>query len=270
MPNQPTSFRLPFNIEGLDPKIQTAIRYAFSGTKDLNDAINALVPKVNTNTASITKINETISATVSTTAAATATQPLGTVNLQPNLTPGAYTLVQTDIGGLIFVQSAIPFALTLNSGLTTPFFTTVYNFGVGTITMTPSLGLVNAGSSLTVTTGELAIVYFGSDGNWYVAYPLMPQTFAMQISHWLNSYNALTGVFTATQPRAADLQDSTTGGGPVVLDSGATQINTTLTGITRIIPLGVFANNAAAIAGGLVAGDLYRNGANPDAVFVVH
>lgn len=34
--------------------------------------------------------------------------------------------------------------------------------------------------------------------------------------------------------------------------------------------LQVFANNAAAIAGGLSVGDLYRNGSNPDGVFVVH
>lgn len=34
--------------------------------------------------------------------------------------------------------------------------------------------------------------------------------------------------------------------------------------------LQVFANNAAAISGGLNAGDLYRTGANPDPVCVVH
>lgn len=32
----------------------------------------------------------------------------------------------------------------------------------------------------------------------------------------------------------------------------------------------VYANNAAAIAGGLSAGNLYRTGANPDPVCVVH
>lgn len=32
----------------------------------------------------------------------------------------------------------------------------------------------------------------------------------------------------------------------------------------------VFANNAAAITGGLLAGDLYRTGANPDVVCIVH
>lgn len=34
--------------------------------------------------------------------------------------------------------------------------------------------------------------------------------------------------------------------------------------------LPVYANNAAAIAGGLVAGDFYRTGANPDPVCIVH
>jgi hypothetical protein len=34
--------------------------------------------------------------------------------------------------------------------------------------------------------------------------------------------------------------------------------------------LQIFANNAAAISGGLAAGDLYRTGANPDPVCVVH
>jgi hypothetical protein len=34
--------------------------------------------------------------------------------------------------------------------------------------------------------------------------------------------------------------------------------------------LPIFANNAAAVAGGLVAGDLYRTGADPDPVSVVH
>lgn len=34
--------------------------------------------------------------------------------------------------------------------------------------------------------------------------------------------------------------------------------------------LAVYANNAAALAGGLVAGDLYRTGGDPDLVCVVH
>jgi hypothetical protein len=34
--------------------------------------------------------------------------------------------------------------------------------------------------------------------------------------------------------------------------------------------LPVYANNAAAVAGGLVAGDFYRTGGDPDTVCVVH
>jgi hypothetical protein len=38
----------------------------------------------------------------------------------------------------------------------------------------------------------------------------------------------------------------------------------------NIAELTVYANNAAALAGGLVAGDLYRTGADPDPIMVVH
>src|SRR5258708_8576992 len=38
----------------------------------------------------------------------------------------------------------------------------------------------------------------------------------------------------------------------------------------QVVGLPVFANNAAAIAGGLTAGAFYRTGADPDPVCVVH
>lgn len=50
---------------------------------------------------------------------------------------------------------------------------------------------------------------------------------------------------------------------------GATNGKLTLAHI-RAVGLAVFANNAAAIAGGLAAGDFYRTGADPDVVCVVH
>jgi len=37
-----------------------------------------------------------------------------------------------------------------------------------------------------------------------------------------------------------------------------------------LLDIPVYANNAAAIAGGLVAGNFYRTGADPDPVCVVH
>lgn len=38
----------------------------------------------------------------------------------------------------------------------------------------------------------------------------------------------------------------------------------------HVVGLPVYANNAAAITGGLTAGAFYRNGADPDIVCVVH
>ncbi len=46
-------------------------------------------------------------------------------------------------------------------------------------------------------------------------------------------------------------------------------INTLIVG-TAVLTLPVYANNAAAVGGGLVAGNLYRTGANPDPVCIVH
>ena len=37
-----------------------------------------------------------------------------------------------------------------------------------------------------------------------------------------------------------------------------------------VVGLPVYANNAAAITGGLAAGDFYRDGADPDSVVIVH
>lgn len=42
------------------------------------------------------------------------------------------------------------------------------------------------------------------------------------------------------------------------------------TDLARLESLPIYANNAAALAGGLVVGDFYRTGANPDPVCVVH
>lgn len=52
--NQPTSFRFPFNLTGkIHEEADAAIRYAFSGLKDLNDAVRALNGKVTANTTAI-------------------------------------------------------------------------------------------------------------------------------------------------------------------------------------------------------------------------
>ncbi|MEE8598922.1 MAG: hypothetical protein V3S69_05350 [Dehalococcoidales bacterium] len=47
-----------------------------------------------------------------------------------------------------------------------------------------------------------------------------------------------------------------------------TQPQTFSGGLSVTVP--IYASNAAAITGGLVAGDVYRTGADPDALNVVH
>src|SRR6185437_3313852 len=130
-------------------------------------------------------------------------------------------LAQGDLGGLILVQSTVPFALNLNSGLTLPFFTTVYNLGTGLITATPSTGLVNNLASINIPTGQWGI-FFWDGANWWDAYSILPQTFTAVPSNWLNSYDATTGLFTASQPAASDLSNGVTGTGAVVLEAGPT------------------------------------------------
>ncbi len=54
MANQPTSFRLPFTLpEDVHPAVKDALRLTYQGVVDLNQAIRALVPKVNANTTAI-------------------------------------------------------------------------------------------------------------------------------------------------------------------------------------------------------------------------
>lgn len=58
MSNPPTSFRFPFELPTeTEPTLKMAIRYAFSGLKDLNDAMRALNTKVGANTAAIQQVN---------------------------------------------------------------------------------------------------------------------------------------------------------------------------------------------------------------------
>jgi hypothetical protein len=57
----------------------------------------------------------------------------------------------------------------------------------------------------------------------------------------------------------------------VILNNGNVGIGTTSpTSILQVVGLPVYANNAAAIAGGLTVGAFYRTGADPDVVCVVH
>lgn len=132
---------------------------------------------------------------------------------------------------------------------------TVLNFIAGTgITIVPDafggVTFTATGSSSTVSVNGTTVsnpdfnnttpaapngsanVLWQTDGSGHVsAYYLTPQlpiTFSPVAHEWLNSYNATTGLFTATQPSASDLSNGVTGTGAVVLANSPTLTGTAL------------------------------------------
>lgn len=213
MSANPTSFRFPFTLPtDIHPGLKAAIKNTFNGLLDANQAIAALSEKVNANTSGVSTVTKTVTQISAGTASTSPAAPVtGNVNLQPNPVGGTSYITQSqDFGGLIVVQSTPAFAITLNSGLGTPYYTIVFNFGTGVVTMTPDVGLVNNGASVRLLQNQFAMVFFDPTRNFW----------------------ALITVSTVGLP--------------------------------------IFANNAAAIAGGLLAGDSYRTNANPDFIAVVH
>ena len=78
------------------------------------------------------------------------------------------------------------------------------------------------------------------------------------------SYNVIRDY---TPVRGYPLVSQGTSDWPVILSKALTAIDTDH---RKVVGLSVYASNALALAGGLVAGDLYRSGADPDFVAVVH
>src|SRR6267154_726323 len=262
------SFRLPFTLpDDVHPAVKDAMRLTYQGVVDLNQAIAALNPKVTSNTSAIASALASIN--IINAAASGTTPPLpssGMVNQQSGST---YSLRNSDFGKLVVLNNAAPVAVTLDAGLVTvPFYCVIENVGAGIATLIPATGTVNNIGSETIAPGGSALIFFDGINFWMTTMP--PQTFAAVTNEWIYSYDARTGLFAAKQPCARNLCDSTTGSGHVVLDSGPTINNGTFTGVTSLPGWQIFANNSAAISGGLVAGNLYRTGANPDFIAVVH
>src|SRR5665213_350617 len=97
------------------------------------------------------------------------------------------------------------------------------------------------GANLSATGGAHQVVQQATVGGAFtvgqLAYsdisgtPQLPQTITAATHEWLNSYNAVTGLFTQTQPAASDLSNGVTGSGAVVLATSPTFV----TGITTPI-----------------------------------
>jgi hypothetical protein len=111
----------------------------------------------------------------------------------------------SDNGILILVNSSSPVVVTLNSAISNPYFFFVENQGTATATLNPSTGLINGSASFALLPGYFTITFFVGN-NWQaMSLPIVPVNTPSVVHEWLNSYNSMTGAFTATQPSFSDI-----------------------------------------------------------------
>lgn len=251
------------NLHGkVDPVVVQAIHLIFNGVKDVHDATIALSKQHGTTVQNVNNNSVSIGTLLQQFTAVEEAVPEGNVNQQTV----PYAVQNSDYGGVVILQGAGPYDVTLNSAVSMPYYTFCFNFGSVSATVTPDLAgaTINNVASLTLRVNQWMLIFF--DGlNWWALTFTLPQSIVKVASQWLDSYDAATGLFTQSQPAASDLSNGTTGSGAVVLGTAPTLVSP-----VTVSGLQVFANNAAAITGGLVAGQLYRTGADPDLVAVVH
>lgn len=108
----------------------------------------------------------------------------------------AYSIQDFDNGGIVQFNSPTAATATLNSAVLTNFQCMVNNTGAGAITLTPTSGLVNGATSITLQSGANAVI--GFDGqNWASASftGQLPTTISPVAGEYLTGYDASTGVF---------------------------------------------------------------------------
>ena len=124
----------------------------------------------------------------------------------------SYSLQSGDNGALIIFSdaSAIAVELTLQ---TPPFGCFIANqgaLGVGTVTLTPLSGTISyagnpGAASMPLLPTYAAMIAFDGTNWWAWTVPIVPLTFNAVAHEWINSYNATTGVFMASQPAFSDI-----------------------------------------------------------------
>jgi hypothetical protein len=162
MANLPPTFRFPFNTDpdtypegdenGWKKQVHQAIRYAFSGLLDLNQAVPAILAKLSPSTGS--------------TSGPAGGNVIGTVNDQTGQT--AYTVQQSDYGAMVVVNNSGGVQVGLNALIEKPFFARIkVDSGSGSAVITPGAGTINHAGFIVVGPGTTKDLYFNSlDFNW--------------------------------------------------------------------------------------------------------
>lgn len=133
---------------------------------------------------------------------------LGGVNDQSGVT--AYTTTVADNGVILILDDASPVAVTLSTGVTSPWLIFINNLGVGLVTLTPSSGTINGGATFTIPFDYSSIVAFDGTNFWATVLPVVPVNTPAVAHEFFTAYNAVTGAFTQAQPAFTDVSGQIT------------------------------------------------------------
>ena len=168
----PQAFDIPSHIEHEGMKIpfpkavRDNIRMLFNGMTDSQQAFASLKDQLET-------LKSQVAATIPGAAAAPAAAgpTPGGVNDQSGA--AAVTTQSSDYGGLVVVNNAsTPVPVTLNSSVSSSFYTHITNNGSATSTVTPDVAgaTINGAPSYALGAGQsISLFYNGATKNWYAA-----------------------------------------------------------------------------------------------------
>ena len=160
-------------------EVAVNLRRVFNTLNDHDQAINTMYANgtsstTTTNTTTTTSSSSSTSSGVTSfngsTGDITYFKYLGSVDSQTGVT--SYTTQTSDGGALLIINDSSAVAITLNFNVSTSWYTTIYNMGTGTATLTPSSGNVNGTTSVLVYGGSFSIVYFDGANFWAALIPI--------------------------------------------------------------------------------------------------
>lgn len=201
------AFRRPNTIPhgAAHDSVRSAIQSHDNSITDLNQAVASLKTQINDLTPSSSSSSGTATNTATSTESITNVTTIsgGVVNDQTGVT--AYTTANSDNGALLLLGDTDPVAVSLNQSVALPFYFFVLNQGAGLVTLTPQLGEIDGGATQILAEGFGATIFFDGFNFFSVSFPIVPATFDAIAHEFLVSYDATTGIFSASTVGFSDL-----------------------------------------------------------------
>lgn len=163
-PLNPINVRIPQFDLSTDEGRQAAHRYLASGIVDLNQAIAALNKKVVPSTSTTTIIQSGGSG-----GGGGGSSVVGGVNDQIGVT--AYTTQQSDYGVKLLLGDSSPVTVTLNPGVTTPWFVFIGNDSSALVSLTAGSPATLQGQNY-IAPGLFGIVFYDGANFWSEGVPI--------------------------------------------------------------------------------------------------